>query len=416
MPQPTLSDSAVDDEIAKDWQSILAGETPSDTETPDDDTPGGPGEPAPGGEGGDAPTGDAPPADGQRAEGDRPRDENGRFKPERRYKEPKPAAKAPGAEGAEGAQPGQQPQAAGEPGQQPAPGQQPRDVTRPPSTWSPKERAAWATIPPDARAAIHRREADFMSGQAQLMPDATFGREMSKTLEPFKLFIETEGATAPEAVHELLRSAYVLRTGTPQQKYGTLANIAHRYGLDLRAFAPRPQVGPNGQPLPQQQQPQPQQFRDPRVDELLRSIQTQAQQKMAAEQQETEGFVTRWMNEADAQGQPKRPYVGDVINEMSAMIPQLKEADPTLTHAQALEAAYERATWAHPEIRALLQQAQQTQANAQRRSESQQRVASARRGASVNVPRRGSLPPKPQTGSMEDTIADEARRLGLISS
>jgi hypothetical protein len=253
-----------------------------------------------------------------------------------------------------------------------------------------------------------------MAGQAQLLPEARFGAEMGKTLEPFKLFLETEGASAPEAVHELLRTAYVLRTGTPQQKYGTLANIAHRYGLDLRAYAPRPQVGPNGQPLPPQ--PRQQEFRDPRVDELLRNLSTQMQQKVAAETAETEGFVTRWMNEADAQGNPKRPYIGDVINEMSAMIPQLKEADPTLTHAQALEAAYERATWAHPEIRVLLQQQQQTQATARSRSESQQRVASARRGASVNVPRRGNLPPKPQTGSMEETIAEEARRLGLISS
>jgi hypothetical protein len=393
--------------MAKDWASILEGNDPAELpetapEGDDAGAPGSPGEPAAEG---------APAGERQGAEGTLERDEHGRFKPERRYKEPKPAAK-PAAEGAEGAQPA----GAAEPGQQPNAQARPHDVTKPPSTWSPKERAAWDNVPPDARAAIHRREADFMAGQSQLLPDARFGAEMSKTLEPFKLLIESEGATPAQAVHELLRSVYVLRTGTPQQKYGTLANIAHRYGLDLRAFAPRPQVGPNGQPLPQQPAPQPQQFRDPRVDELLRNMQTEAQQRVVQETTETESMVTRWMSETDAQGQPKRPYVGDVINEMSALIPQLKEADPTLTHAQALEAAYDRATWAHPEIRVLLQQAQQTTANAQRRSESQQRAASARRGASVNVPRRGALPPKPQTGSMEDTIADEARRLGLIST
>lgn len=407
---PSLTDAAVDDDMAQDWQAILDGKDPAelanDAGDDDDSAADAGGEQHAEGEG------DAAAADGGAAAGDRgdtrERDASGRFK-ERRYKEPKAAKPAPGAESAPPE--GQQQQQA-DPNAQAQP--QARDVTKPPSTWSPKERAAWANIPPDARAAIHRREADFMAGQSQLLPDARFGAEMTKTLEPFKLFMETEGATPAQAVHELLRSAYVLRTGTAQQKYGTIANIAQRYGIDLRAFAPRPQVGPNGQPVPQPAQQQ--QFRDPRVDDLLRSMQSEAQQRVAAETAQTESTVNRWMNEVDAKGELKRPYVGDVMNDMAAMIPQLQAADPTLTHVQALEQAYERATWANPEIRVLLQQAQQTQATAQQRAESQRRAAGARRGASVNVPRRGALPPQPQTGSLEDTIADEARRLGLITN
>jgi hypothetical protein len=169
-------------------------------------------------------------------------------------------------------------------------------------------------------------------------------------------------------------------------------------------------------------QQQAQQFRDPRVDQLIQQFQTREQQqaqeaqaRAQAETQQTTSFVDRWMNEADAAGNPKRPYVGDVINEMSALIPQLKDADPTLTHAQALEQAYERATWAHPEIRVLLQQQQQQALDAKRRTDSQARVRDARRASSVNVPRRSSLPSQPPTGSLEETIASTARELGLIS-
>lgn len=429
MPQPTLTDREVDDDIGQDWKDILERHAADD----DDDapTPGADDATAQGGEQRQQPAGDdaaaaaaAPGADKAGAAEDPARDKNGRFK-ERRYKEPKQAA-AP-AKGAQGEDPNRQQQAAADPNaqadhnaqqQQPHPNAQPRDLTKPPSSWRPTARAAWAALPEPVRAEIHRREGDFMAGQAQLVPDARFGAEMARAIEPFRMLIESEGGTPAAAVSDLMKTAAALRTGSVEQKYVTMANIMNRYGLDPRLLVPRQFLAADGRVIPPQpgSQPAQQQFRDPRVDQLLSRMQTDEQQRALADQRNTESVVTRWMNEADAQGNPLRPYVGDVIDEMSALIPSLRAADPTLTHAQALELAYERATWGHPEIRVLLQQQQQTAADARRRSENQQRAASARRGASVNVPRRGALPPRPQTGSMEETIAEEARRLGFISS
>lgn len=414
---PLLTDREVDEELASDWKDILSKHAVEDEETPP--AKGEKGAEAEGagageGEGGaDDAQSAAKGAPADKGAADQPRDKTGRYKPL-----PK-AAKGAAAKGGE-----ETPAAAGDaaqaqPGtrQQPTEGQQPdqvqqRDVTRPPSTWSPKERAAWDKVPPDARAAIHRREADFLAGQSQLLPDARFGAEMARTIEPYRMLIESEGGTPAAAVLDLLKTAAILRTGTVQQKYGTMANIAQRFGIDLRLFAPRPQQG-NGQPL---QVPPQQDFRDPRVDGLLQHLQTQEQQRAAQDQRDTENVVSRWMNEADAKGNPKRPYVGDVIDAMSVMIPQIKAGNPTLTHTQALEAAYEAAIWANPEIRALLQSQQQTATETQRRAESQRRTNEARRAASVNVTRRAALPSRPQTGSMEETIAETARELGLISS
>jgi hypothetical protein len=338
---------------------------------------------------------------------ERARDESGKFVKTSKEKEPiaAPAEKG-GPDKSAGSQPVENaPESTAE-----AAGALPsRDTNRAPSTWKPTERLAWDKIPPEARAAIHRREADFLAGQSQLLPDAQLGKSMRQVVEPYRMLIEAEGGTPERAVADLLRTAAVFRVGTPQQKYGAIAQIAQQYGIDLSVFSQQQQPGQ------QLQHAQQQQFHDPRVDQLLANQQRQEAERTQREQVELENGVTRWMNETDAQGQPLRPYVGDVINEMYALLPQIKQANPALTTAQALEEGYQRAIWAHPEIRTILQQKAASDLEAQRRAENQTRVREAKRAASVNVPRRASLPTPAKPGTLEETIAATARELGLIT-
>lgn len=291
--------------------------------------------------------------------------------------------------------------------QPPAEGQQ-RDITRAPSTWKPLARAEFDKLPQTIKAEIHRREADFQNGQAQLIPDATLGRELRSVIDPYRGMIEAEGGTPARAVADLFRTAAIFRTGGIQQKYQAIAQIANQFGVDLRRFG---QQQPGQQPTQQQ----PQEFRDPRVDQMLAAQNQERQQTQQREQVQMESTVTRWMNENDAQGNPKRPYLQDVINEMSALVPQIRASDPSMTHAAALDAAYDRAIWAHPEIRTLLAQKQQTELDATRRADNQRQVRDAKRAGSVNVPRRASTPSAGKPGTMDQTIAATARELGLIT-
>ncbi len=292
-----------------------------------------------------------------------------------------------------------------------ADGQPQRDVNRPPSSWKPAAREKFGALDPAIKAEIHRREQDFQTGQAQLLPDATLGKNIRQVIEPYRMLIEAEGGTPERAVADLFRTAAIFRTGSMQQKYQAVAQIAQQFGLDLRVFSPRPNGAPNPNPQPA---PNPQ-FRDPRVDQLLHQQQQERAQAAQREQQITESTVERWMNEADAEGNPKRPYLNDVINEMAVLVPQLMQADPSLTHSAALDAAYDRAIWAHPETRTLLAQKQQTELDAKRRTDNQARVRDARRAGSVNVPRRGSQPAPGKPGTMEDTIRETARELGFFT-
>lgn len=280
-----------------------------------------------------------------------------------------------------------------------------RDINRAPSTWKPAARADFEKLPPAVRAEIHRRETDFLNGQSQLLPDAKFGKSVTEIMAPYKMLIEAEGGTYERAIADMMKTAAMLRLGTPQQKQQMFLQTARQFGVDLRAFANPAQPG---------QQPQ-QPLQDPRVDQLITQLNQERQQRVQTEQQSLEGTVTSWMNENDPQGKPLRPYLGDVMTEMSALVPQIRTQSPSLSHDQVLQQAYERATWGNPEIRTLLLQ-QQTQGASQTRSaENQNRVREARRAASVNVPRRASLPTPGKPGTLEDTIANTARELGLIT-
>jgi hypothetical protein len=272
-------------------------------------------------------------------------------------------------------------------------------------------RAEFDKLSPTLKAEIHRREADFQAGQAQLIPDATLGRELRSVIDPYRGMIEAEGGTPARAVADLFRTAAIFRTGGVAQKYQAIAQIANQFGLDLRRFsAPQSQ----GQPQPGQQ-PNQQDFRDPRVDQILAAQNLERQQTQQRQQAEMESTVTRWMNENDAQGNPKRPYLQDVINEVAALVPAIRSADSSMTHSQALDAAYDRAIWAHPEIRTLLAQKQQTELDATRRAENQRKVSDARRAGSVNVSRRASIPAAGKPGTLEQTIAATARELGFFT-
>jgi hypothetical protein len=376
-----FTDKEGDDELAADWAAIREKHT---VETPDPDPAPEP-DPTPDPAVAAAP--DPKPAPEKPVTGkDRVRDDTGKFVAQSKEKKADPKVTAP------------------QPAETPA--EAPPDSARAPSSWKPTARAEWDKLSPLVKAEIVRREQDAFRGLEQMRPDAQLGQQIRAAAEPYRMLIEAEGGTPERAFAGLLRTAALFRVGTPQQKLQAIAGIAQQFGVDLTVF---------GRPGQQPQQQQPQDFRDPRVDQMLQQQQRDAQQREQREQQEMESIVSRWMGEVDEKGEPKRPYLQDVISEMAVMIPELRRADPALTHAAALEQAYERAVWAHPETRTLLQAKAASDLEATRRAANQTRTADARRAASVNVPRRASLPAPGKPGKLEDTIAEEGRRLGLVS-
>ena len=324
----------------------------------------------------------------------RPRDETGKFaKVEKVNADAKIGAEVPAQEAPESAPPvaAETAPVAGTP--------DPND--RAPSSWKPAAREQWTKLPPEIRAEIQRRETESHQGFAQIKPDVEFGKAMRQAVGPYRAMSEAEGGTPDRAVAGLFRTAALLRTGSPDLKAAEVAKIIQGYGIPvdrLNAYL-------TGEAQPQAQQ---QEFRDPRFDVYL-------QQQQAREVQENETVVNQWINEVDAQGKPLRPYYNDVATEMQNLLPLIREQKPGLSKSQMLQEAYDRAVWANPDTRTVLQRAQQEQLEAQRREENLRRTNEAKKAASVNVPRRGAVPASAPKAPMDETIRNAARELGFFS-
>ena len=408
MPSPKLTDQDVDEDIASDWNKIIDGATADELVADAEGRAAEEGTTAdpPQGEQTDAGAQAQDPRTGRflpgtRAAGDRepPADDPNRQAPQRQA----PAAQQQ--------QPGAEPPLIRTDGA-------PVDITKPPSSWRPTARAAWAALPEPVRAEIYKREGDYIRDRDQFREDAQIGKAINDIVSPYRALIEGDRSTPGATIQDLLQTSAVLRTGSQVQKYQTMVNIANRFGIDLRDLAGRLAGGARGAPQGGQPQPggqqQPAMYRDERVDRLLHMFNTQEQNRAIAETRATENQTLGWMNEVDAQGHPLRPYVGDVTDDIVALIPHVQAANPNWTHAQVMQNAYERAIWANPEIRALLQ-AEQAKAAGTPPADNLRRVNGARRAASVNVARRASTPAAGNPGTMDETLTETARELGLIN-
>lgn len=301
--------------------------------------------------------------------------------------------------------------------EEPAQAPQGIDLSRPPSSWKPAAKVAWAALPEPIRAEIYRREGDFLHGQKGMRETADFGREVRQVMEPYRMLIEAEGGTPTKAIADTMRTAALFRVGTPQQKLGALFQIDQQFNAGLGQFiqgeiarhagqvgltTPQPQTGGQAQ-VP---------FADPRVDQILGSLQAQERERQAQAERVTNAAVEQFMTAKNDRGEPAYPFVDNVLPDLVGRIEALRKANPAQEHAETLKAAYEAAVWANPETRAVLIAAQQAQAN--QPAETQKRVEAAKRAAATNVPKRGALPATGPKQTLEDTIRDTGRALGMF--
>lgn len=278
-----------------------------------------------------------------------------------------------------------------------------RDLTRPPSSWTPTAKAAYAALPDAIKAEVHKRESDYMSGQSGLIEKAKYADRITQAAAPYQPLISAAGTDTEGAFNEFLKQESILRMGTPQQKAQAAARAIQTYQIPIDEI----NAAMGGQQT-QQPQPQQQQFRDPRVDQWLQDQEQKNQQELLS-------ASDQFLNEKDASGNPVHIYAENVIDDMARFIPAIKAENSGKSQQEILKLAYDKAIWANPEIRSLLIQKQQTDFEATRQAENQRKVAEAKKAASGNVPRRGSIPAAAPKGSMDDTIRNTARELGFFN-
>lgn len=256
-------------------------------------------------------------------------------------------------------------------------------VSQAPNTWKKEAAAVWDKLPPEARAEVERREADFHRGIEQYKSAAQFGQAMEKVLTPHAETFRHMGIGADKAISELLDGDRKLRYGQPEEKAAFLAQLARHYGVDMAAA---------------------QEVHNTPIDPHYNALQQQVQQLTS--------FIQNQQSTVQQQAE------ASLHSEISAFA-----ADPTHSHfetvrphmiallqagqAKDLSDAYEQAVYANPTTRAAMLQQQM----AAQMKEKAEKAEKARIAASTNVKARPSMPVSEPIGSMDDTIRATLRRI-----
>jgi hypothetical protein len=253
-----------------------------------------------------------------------------------------------------------------------------------------KEAASAIAKDPVVMQEFIRRSDEMHRGLEQYREKAQFGDSMRNALSPYMRNIEATGMAPDVAVQGLLQADSMLRTGSAEQKVQMLHKIASDYGIDILQAA-QTQVAPfdsNSYAL-QQKLTQMESW-------IAQQTQARQQQESATLNSEIERFSSDTAN----------VHFAAVRDDMAGLLQAGMATD--------LRDAYEKAIYANPTVRAQVLAQQQVKAETERKAIATQKAQSAKQAAAVNVSRKGTLPSARAVGSIDDTIRDTARELGLI--
>ena len=211
-------------------------------------------------------------------------------------------------------------------------------VAPPPESWTPEAKAEWAKVPASLQAQIAKREADVHKMFTASDGELRMGRTIKEIASPYIPMIQAEGGTVEGAFKDLLNSAYILRTGSQEQKAQLLLSTAQQFGVDLSGYTGQ-QENPNQ--VYQALQREIQELRQIANPEVIKN-QLREEQETANIQNEVQAFA----------GNPANVHFQTVKPLMAALLGSRQAKD--------LQEAYDMACHASPSIRSTLSVNQDT--------------------------------------------------------
>lgn len=225
-----------------------------------------------------------------------------------------------------------------------------------PQSWSAAERAHWEKIPPEVQAVIARREEEAHRGITTLGQDAALGKKLKDVINPYLPMIRAEGGDEAGAVRDLLQTAYILRTGNPQQKAEVMRHVAGLYGVDLSVAAQgAPQVNPELQSLRQE------------LAQLRGYLGNAEQQQHQQVQGQAQAII--------------ETFAADPKNEFYEQVKPLMAHLLVAGQAKDMQEAYDMACHANPDVRSTILTRQQADAEAKRAADAKAKADAKRKAA-----------------------------------
>jgi hypothetical protein len=258
-----------------------------------------------------------------------------------------------------------------------------------PTTWKPEARELFKSLPAQVQQEVVRRERDVARFVQETAEIRQHFNSFIDTCRPYSQLIALDGGDPMKTFGEYLKTGAVLRLGTPYEKAQAIAQAVKQFDVNVNALDNALAQLYGGQPQ-QHPQMQPQQYKDPRLDELI----TQIQQTKAERDQELEQNQLREIETFRAD--PKNEF----FNDLRSDIADLLEINARRGVRMTLPEAYERAAAMNPNISKVMQQ-RRLQEGAVR----QKQLIDQKRRAVTGAP--GA--PLPQTngsgGSLRDTLS-----------
>lgn len=226
-----------------------------------------------------------------------------------------------------------------------------------PIGWSDEAKAHFAQLPPELQQIVadreSQRDADHGRKSQEIADQRSRLEALDRVVTPdVRQFWQMHGMSEDQGIARLLAAQQRLNNDPARG----LMELAQSYGVDLSKLTQtnRRPVDPTVAALQQQ------------VQQLTNQLQSSTQQQKTQQATATEQTITRWAQQAGDDGKPLHPHFAAVEQDMMGIIPALKRSNPSLTHQELLDQAYERAVYANPDIRSSLIDAQVREAQAKR--------------------------------------------------
>lgn len=222
---------------------------------------------------------------------------------------------------------------------------QPAPPVLAPSGWDAEEREAFNQAPRKAQEAFIRRETELRRSFQQASERAAHVErtwaEVDQALKPFEQQLGLAGIKPAQAVQQLMKWQQFLESDTDRALVQLAQSYGRTFGQLAQVEAQQPQVSPEMRALQQQ------------VQQLNGLLNQQQQHKRESEYAAMSAEIQSFCAEKDAQGNPLRPYIEHIIDDVLPVLQTLRSAKPQAPVRALLQEAYEKAIWLNPSTREL---------------------------------------------------------------
>lgn len=250
-----------------------------------------------------------------------------------------------------------------------------------PNSWSAEMKAKWGSLPPEAQQYIAQRESEMHAAITQKGEQVKAFEPIRQALDQHREVFAKNGISEAEGVSRLIAADRFLE----QRPLEAIKWLAESYGVDLRQFSTGDQQSSD---QPQAQTPREVLELRQEINQLKGYLTAQQRQSHEAEQATVAKTVEDFAKD--------KPHFERVRKIMGSLMQAGEASD--------LDDAYQKAIYAHPEIRQLILEDQRKADEAKRKAEQEKAVSKAKKAGAVNLKStHGTTPAK--GGSMEETMS-----------